>query len=262
MADSIKKFNSFLIVAKRLLPIAILLVIVIGVFASGAHKALDFDRVALLYADLTGYISANPLVAILIALLIYTFATAISLPIAWLLSVSIGLIFGWEIGSVIVVFGATTGATLLFLSARYAFADFFKKRSKGFLEKMAKGFVSGATSYLLFLRLVPLFPFTLVNVVPAILGVRLFTFIWTTFVGIIPGVIAYTYAGEGLRSIVEVRALACEQNVAPCGQALSPSDLITKEILIAFFLLGFVSLIPVLLKKFSARNIEEENENS
>ncbi len=256
------KLNPLLIAIKRLLPIVILLAIIIGVFVSGAHKALDFDRVALVYADLTDYISAYPLVAILIALMIYILATAISLPISWLLSVSIGLIFGWEIGSLIVIFGATIGATLLFLSARYAFADFFKKRSKGFIEKMARGFVNGAASYLLFLRLVPLFPFTLVNIVPAILGVRLYTFVWTTFVGIMPGAIAYTYAGEGLRSIIEVRVLACKQNIAPCGQALSPSDFITKEILVAFFLLGLISLIPVLFNKFRAKNYEEENGNS
>lgn len=114
---------------------------------------------------------------------------------------------------------------------------------------MGKGFREDATSYMLFLRLAPVFPFTLINVVPAILGVRLSTFAWTTFVGIIPGVTAYAFAGEGLRSIVSERAAACAIDQPPCGTALSPADLVTKEILIAFALLGVVSLLPVVLKR-------------
>jgi uncharacterized membrane protein YdjX (TVP38/TMEM64 family) len=115
---------------------------------------------------------------------------------------------------------------------------------------MAEGFRSDAVSYMLFLRLAPVFPFILVNVVPAILGVPFVTYLWTTFVGIIPGVLAYTFAGEGLRSIVHDRAAACAANVPPCGTPLTAGDLLTPQIGIAFALLAMVSLIPIVVKRF------------
>jgi len=244
--------NSLII---RLLPIAFIITIIIGVFASGAYKILTFDNIAIAYGDMSAFVNENLILAIFSAFLIYTFATAVSFPAAWLLSVSTGLVFGWLLGSFIVLFGATFGAVILFLSARYAFSDFFKKRAGGILSKMAMGFKDGAASYLLFLRLVPLFPFALVNVVPAIVGVKFSTFVWTSFVGIIPGVIAYNFAGEGLRSIVAERALACANNIMPCGEGLNASDLVTKEILIAFIVLGLVALIPIFIKKFHKKTI-------
>ncbi len=244
---------------KRIIPIIILLFIIAAFFIFGLDENLNFDELALKYADLSAFVGEKPVLSIVIAMFIYIVATAFSFPVAWLLSVSVGLIFGFFIGSFIVLFGATIGATILFLLAKYAFADFFKKRSGDFLTKMAKGFRNGAASYLLFLRLVPIFPFALVNVMPAILNVRLFTFIWTTFVGIIPGVIAYIYAGVGLRSIIKERAIACKNEIAPCGQVISPSDFITKEMIFAFILLGVVALIPVVLKNLKGKKNNEKS---
>ncbi len=242
----------------RLAPAIILLLIIIIFFASGLHKSFNFDQLAINYAKIDNYVSQNPLLAPLIAIMIYISATALSFPLAWLLSVSIGLIFGWVTAFIIVLIGATIGASILFLLAQYSFADFFKAKSSKLIKKIAKNFQNDAASYLLFLRLVPLFPFTLVNVVPAILGVKFFTFVWTTALGIIPGVIAYTYAGEGLRSIIIIRANACLNNIPPCGQSLASSDLVTKEIIIAISLLGVISLIPILLKTFRPKKWQEK----
>lgn len=236
-------------IIKRLLPLGILVAVVIGFFATGLHKQLSFDQIAINYGLLTGFVAEQPILSALAMVAIYALATALSFPAAWLFTVSAGLVFGWATGGFLVVFGATLGACALYLTARYALADFFKQRAGGVLTKMADGFRDDATSYMLFLRLAPIFPFALVNVVPGILGVRLTTFAWTTFVGIIPGVIAYAFAGEGLRSIVAERADACAAGVAPCGQALTPGDLVTPQILIAFALLGTVSLMPVVLKR-------------
>lgn len=234
---------------KRFAPLGILVLALIGVFASGLHKQLDFDTISTHYGQMSQWVEAHPFVAALGMLLAYAAATALSFPAAWLLTVTAGLVFGWMLGVVLVVFGATIGACILFLAARYALRDFFRARASGVLAKMADGFAEDATSYMLFLRLAPVFPFALVNVVPAILGVPLFTFVWTTFVGIIPGAIAYNFAGEGLRSIVADRASACAANMPPCGDALSPGDLITPQILIAFVLLAVVSLLPIVLKR-------------
>ncbi len=241
--------TSLMRVTKRFAPLGILALALIAFFATGLHKQLSFDAIAINYGQLTTLVEANPILAPLAMLLIYAAATALSFPAAWLITVTAGLVFGWQLASLIVVFGATIGACVLFLAARYALRDFFQSRAKGVLAKMADGFAEDATSFMLFLRLAPIFPFTLINVVPGILGVSLFTFAWTTFVGIIPGVIAYTFAGEGLRSIVGVRAEACAADIAPCGTPLSAGDLVTTQILIAFVLLAIVSLLPIVLKR-------------
>lgn len=244
----------------RLLPIFILLAIIVTVFIFGVDEALDLDRISSGYAAMEANVGSHPILAAMFAFALYAAVTALSFPAAWLLSVTIGLVFGWQAGSLIVATGATVGAAALFLIARYALADFFKAKAGGFLEKMAAGFRENSANYMLFLRLVPLFPFALVNVVPAILGVRFFTFLWTTAIGIIPGVIAYTYAGEGLSSIVKERAKACEAEIAPCGEALTAGDLVTKEILIAFFLLGLVAIIPVVLKAVRPKILDNNND--
>lgn len=240
---------------RRLLPLGILVAAIVVFLASGLHQRLSFDEIAINYASLTGMVAENPLISALTVIAIYAAATALSFPIAWLLTVTTGLIFGWAIGAFLVTIGATLGASILYFVARFALADFFKARAGPILNKMAEGFRKDATSYMLFLRMAPIFPFTLINVVPAILGVPFFTFAWTTFVGIIPAVIAYSFAGEGLRSIVIERAEACAQNVAPCGEALSPGDLVTPQIIIAFALLGIVALIPIVLRRIRNKRL-------
>lgn len=245
---------------KKLIVLILFLALIIIFFASNISQNLNIDRIALSYANIANYISQQPLIAFFAAMLIYIIATIISFPLAWLLSVSVGLFFGWKIGSIIIIFGATIGASILFFLARYIFADFFKAKAGKTLNKMAAGFKENAFSYLLFLRLAPIFPFTLVNIVPALANIRFISFFLSTFIGIIPAVIAYTYAGEGLRSIILVRANACQENIAPCGQALSPADLITKQIIIAFFILALVALIPVFIKYFTQKSKKTNNE--
>ncbi len=127
-----------------------------------------------------------------------------------------------------------------------------------FVQKIRKGMQDDAVNYMLFLRLVPAFPFTLVNIVPAILGVPFKIFFWTTLFGIAPGTFAYAYAGEGVTSIVEAQATAfaacTSANAATCGVSLAPSDLLTPQLLIAFSALGLVSLMPIVIKRFRANN--------
>lgn len=234
---------------RRLMPLAVLAVLVVGFFASGLHNQISFDELALRYAELTGFVEANLPLALLAAAGLYALAVAAAFPAAWLLTVGYGLVFGWALGTAAVVVGATVGASILFIVAGSLLADFYRKKAGGRLNAMAEGFRSDEASYMLFLRLAPVFPFVLVNVVPAILGVRFTTFVWTTAVGIIPGAIAYAFAGEGLRSIIGERAAACAAEVAPCGEALTPGQIVTPQILIAFSLLAVVSLIPVVLKR-------------
>lgn len=243
---------------KRLAPLGVLVVLLALFFGLGGHETLNIDAIARNYERLTGFVADNLLIASLTAIAVYTVATALSIPAAWLLTVTIGLLFGWMTGVVLAVIGATLGATLLFLIARYALADFFKARAGDTLNKMAAGFREDAVSYMLFLRLAAIFPFALVNVVPAVLGVPFFTYVWTTAIGIIPGAIAYSYAGAGLSSIVQQRAAACEVNQPPCGTPFTAGELITTDILIAFGLLAAVSLLPVVLKRLRGKKKENQ----
>ncbi len=244
---------------KRWGPVALLVAALVAFFASGLNQRLSLDELALQYATLSNYVAENTVQAVLVTMAVYMSAVAASFPAAWLLTVAIGLVFGWALAAFTVVIGATLGASVLYFAARSLFADFFRARAGDRLNTMAQGFCHNGASYMLFLRLAPIFPFLLVNVVPAILGVRFFTYFWTTAIGIIPGTIAYAFAGEGLRSIIGERATACTAGIPPCGQPLSPADIITPQMLIAFSLLALVSVIPAVLKRL--RRGQSENQS-
>jgi uncharacterized membrane protein YdjX (TVP38/TMEM64 family) len=171
-----------------------------------------------------------------------------------IVTVASGLLFGWAIGTLATVVGATIGATLLFLIARTSLGEPLRQKAGPWLSQFQQGFEKDAFNYLLFLRLVPAFPFWLVNLAPAFLGVRLWTYIITTFIGIIPGSLAFSYTGFGLESVIEQqRSLyddcVSKQGEAACEFSLDASSLVTKEIIIAFLLLSVIALLPVLIKR-------------
>jgi uncharacterized membrane protein YdjX (TVP38/TMEM64 family) len=141
--------------------------------------------------------------AILLFGLIYAVVTAFSLPGGAFMTITGGFLFGWLGGGLIVIFGATIGATALFLMARTAVGGVLEARAGPFLQKMEDGFRQNAICYLLVLRLVPIFPFWLVNLVPAFLGVSTTTYIIATFLGIIPGTFVYASVGNGLGGLFE-----------------------------------------------------------
>jgi uncharacterized membrane protein YdjX (TVP38/TMEM64 family) len=130
------------------------------------------------------------------------------------------------------------------------------------MQKVSEGFRDDAMNYLLFLRLVPAFPFWLVNLAPALLGVPRRTYVIGTAIGIIPGTIAFSVAGAGLGSVVEAQnrvyaACLAKGPAHPetaCPYKIDTSALVTKELLAAFALLGLVALIPVIYKRWSQRN--------
>lgn len=238
---------------QRAIPLAVIVLLVIAVFATGIHREFGLDAIAMRYAWARGLVDAHPIATVLATVAVFVVFVSLSIPGAWLLTVATGLVFGWVAGSAIVTIGATLGASVLFLVARTVLADFVRKRAGPWLDAMAEGFRDNAISYLFFLRLAPVVPFTLVNLAPALLGVPYRIFAFTTFFGIMPGTIAYAFAGEGLRSLVAERAVACAEGRPPCGDPFAPSDLVTPQILIAFMLLAVVSLLPVVLKRLRRR---------
>jgi uncharacterized membrane protein YdjX (TVP38/TMEM64 family) len=226
----------------RFLPIALILLGIVAFFAFGLDRyigcaALREHRVALL-----DWIGRHQIAAPLAFLLFYAVVTALSLPIASLMTVGGGFVFGAVLGTILVVVGATTGASAVFLAARTAFGETLRTRAGPQVQKMQAGFAANALNYLLFLRLVPLFPFWLVNLAPALLNVPFRTYLLATAVGIIPGTFVYVYVGRGLGSIFEG------------GGKCSLSGLVTPEILLALGLLGCLSLVPVIYRKLRGGN--------
>lgn len=220
----------------KLLILALFVGGVLAFFAFGGQKYLNLETLKANRDALIQYAEQHYALALLIGFLIYTVSTALSLPGGLILSLAVGLVFGRWAGTVLIVFAATLGATLVFLAARYLFADLARKKIGGLAQKINEGFTQDAFNYLLFLRLVPLFPFWLVNLAPAFTNVSLKTYITATAIGIVPGTFVFANLGQNL------------------GRISSTKDLLTPPIIGAFVLLGLFALIPVLYKKLKAKN--------
>ena len=239
---------------KRFWPLALLAAGFAAFLLSGASKYLSFEFFLQSREQLANFTRGHLALSLLIYAAVYVAAVTLSIPGALLLTISGGFLFGGWLGGAVTVISATLGATCLFLIARSSLGETLAWRSGPWLERLRDGFREDAASYMLFLRLVPVFPFWLVNLAPALLGVPLATFLWTTFLGVIPGTFAYSLAGAGLDSVISAQKRAYESCMAAGGQtcklAFSPGSLVTRELIIGFAAIGLAALIPVLLKKW------------
>jgi uncharacterized membrane protein YdjX (TVP38/TMEM64 family) len=227
--------------AQRLLPLAALALAIGGVFAFDLDRYLTFDALRENRAWLTSFVAEHGIVASVSYVLIYAAVVAMSLPGGAVLTIAGGFLFGTIVGCLHVVLAATVGATLVFLIAKTALGDPLRACAGAFLKRMEAGFQENAFSYLLVLRLIPLFPFFVVNLVPAFLGVRLRTYVLATFIGIIPGSLVYASVGAGLGSVFDR------------SEAFSPSSILTPEIVVALLGLAVRALLPVVYRKLRGR---------
>jgi uncharacterized membrane protein YdjX (TVP38/TMEM64 family) len=246
----------------RWLPLAVLVALMGLAFALGWHKALSFKTIGLNYHALKTFIGANLPAALALYVVAYVVVVALSLPGAAVMTLAGGLLFGWQLGAPASVIGATIGATILFLIVTTSLGETLAAKAGPRLAKLSEGFRENALSYLLFLRLVPVFPFWLVNLAPALLGVPLSTFVVGTLLGIIPGAVAFSVAGAGLGSVIKAQnavynACLAERAAKPdleCAYKIDTGALVTDELVAAFVLLGVVALIPVGIKLWSKRH--------
>jgi uncharacterized membrane protein YdjX (TVP38/TMEM64 family) len=242
--------------AVRLLPLLLLAAAAAAIWWSGGLDYISLQKLAEHREALRSWVSANLVAAILTYMSLYAGVVALSLPVAAPLTLAGGLLFGWLLGGVATVAAATLGAAAIFIFARTALAGPLARRAGPRLDRLRAGFQENALSYLLFLRLVPAFPFWLVNLASALLGVPLRTFVIATFIGIIPATFAFALTGAGLDSVLVAHQQAYEacvaQNSAPeaCAFDLDPASLLTPELLLAFAALGVVALIPAMVKRF------------
>lgn len=226
---------------KRLLPVLVLVGVAVAAYALGLHKYLTLDTLRDNRAALAAYVSAHTVTAALAYVGLYIAVVALSLPAGVVLTLSGGLLFGAALGTMLTVIGATLGATALFLIARSAFGDTLRAKAGPFLAKMADGFAKDAFNYLLFLRLVPAFPFWAVNLAPALLGMKLVPYVVATGIGIIPGTAIFSLFGAGLGAVFER------------GEEVSLKSVLNPTLVAALIGMGLLSLLPIALRRWRER---------
>lgn len=218
----------------------IVIAVVIAV-AIGAFFYFDLGQFLSLTAlkehrdTLLSFTEANYVSSAGLFILAYIVVTGLSLPGAVILTLAGGFLFGSLFGMLFVNLGATTGATLAFLTARYLLRDWVEQKFGKWLGPVQQGFTSNAFSYLMTLRLIPLFPFFIVNLVSGLTRMNVGTYVAATALGIIPGSFVYAYAGRQLGTINSLKEIA------------------SPNVIGAFVLLGILALFPTVYNKFKAR---------
>jgi len=200
-------------------------------FALGGHEWLRFETLREHRDQLLAVTREQGVLALLLAFLAYVVVVALSVPGGAVASLAMGFLFGRWVGTLLIVGAATLGATLVFLAARHLFADAARRRLGPRAQRVVDGFEEDAVSYLLFLRLVPVFPFWLANLIPAFTPVSTRVFVLTTAAGIVPGSFVFSNLGESL------------------GRIESPDQLLSPRVLVSLGLLGLLALLPVAVRK-------------
>ncbi len=230
---------------KRVLPLVVVAAGLALAYGMGWHEYFSLTFLAESRESLTAIVENNRWGALAGFTALYAVATAFSFPAASILSIFGGFLFGWFIAGLAVAIGATVGATAIFSVARSSVGVFLRDRMPARVRNLAEEFEKDAFGYLLVLRLAPVFPFAISNIAPALFNVPLRTYVAATFIGILPGVFAYTWLGQGVGSVIDAAEAA--------GREPSVAELVTPEITLAFVALAVVAVIPIVIKKLRAR---------
>ncbi len=217
---------------KRIILFLVIIAVIIGIRFSPLADYLTFQALQNHKDYLLNTVQQNYIASILIYTFLYTLTVALSLPGAAIMTLGGGFLFGIFPGVLLVNIGATIGAIAAFVVVRYLMHNWVQNTYGAQLMRLNKNVKKYGTNYLLAIRLVPIFPFFLINILAALTNISLFTFAWTTSLGIIPGSLVYLFAGTQLATLK------------------AASDLFTPGILLAFSLLGVLSLVPVVVKKY------------
>ena len=197
-------------------------------FYFGLGEYLTLESLKAQQVAIESYRAANPLFSIVWYVSVYILVTALSLPGATILTLAGAAVFGLLWGVIIVSFASTIGATLAFLAARFLFRDSVESKFGDRLNAINEGIARDGTFYLLSLRLVPLFPFFMINMLMGLTSMKTWTFYWVSQVGMLAGTIVYVNAGTQLASIESL------------------SDILSPALLASFALLG---MFPMIAKK-------------
>lgn len=241
MTDAVEKKQGSILI--KLWPIYLIVAVMIGAWQLGLFQYLSLDTLRDQQEVLQGFVANNLILAVAIFIAIYAAATLFMIPGALWITIAGGFLFGLVGGSLATIAGATLGASMLFFAAKTSIGSALRDRAGPFMKKMEAGFNENPFSYMFALRLLPVVPFPVANIAPALLGAKFREYVITTAVGIIPGVVAYTWLGSGLGATF---AAGEDPNLA----------IIAKNMLPALAALGLVALIPVIYKKITSRKAE------
>ncbi len=232
---------------KRLWLAAFVIAAVVGLRFSGLSDYLTLTTLREHRHELTAFVANHYMVAVIAYIGLYIVVVAFSVPGAVFLTLAGGFLFGAVVGTFLTVISATIGATLVFLFAKLICGHAALEKLGPEAKKLAANIQENAWSYLLVLRLVPLFPFFLVNLVPAFAGVRLRTFVLTTLFGIMPGAAIFTLSGAGLGHVLDQ------------GETFSIRSILTPEIIAALVGLALLLLAAIPLRKRLKRKKQMKN---
>lgn len=210
---------------KKIVFLSLIVVVVIAFFALGFNEYLNLEGVKQLQLDLASWRTDQPLILAMVLFASYVLITALSLPGAAVMTLLVGAIFGLGLGLVIVSFASSIGATLAFLMTRYVLRDTVQRRFGDRLKAINDGVAREGSFYLFSLRLVPVFPFFLINMLMALTPLKLRQFYWVSQLGMLPGTLVFVNAGSELSDLTSLSGI------------LSPS------LLFSFVLLGFFPLV-------------------
>lgn len=226
---------------RRYLPLIVLIAGLVAFFGLDLDRFVSFQALSDNREALVAFVGGHAVAASLAFLALYAVVTALSIPGGAVLTITGGFLFGIVWGAGLAIVGATLGATAVFLAARTALGDLLRRKAGPWMQRMEAGFRRDAASYLLTLRLIPVVPFWLVNLVPAFFGVPLTTFVWTTLVGIVPGTVVYAAVGNGLGATLEV------------GGRPDLGVVFRPEVFLPLVGLGLLALLPTVWKHLRAR---------
>jgi uncharacterized membrane protein YdjX (TVP38/TMEM64 family) len=249
----------------RLIPLGVILAAMAFAVAMGWHRQVSLEMLVRHRSSIEELVAAHRAAAILAFITVYVAAVALSFPGAAFLTIGGGAIFGALTGGLAAVTAATLGATVIFLVTKFACGCVtgcgWTRRAAPLAEKLAAGFRKDAFCYLMFLRLVPLFPFWLVNLMSAPAGVALVPFVAATALGIIPATFAFAFFGAGLSSAIEAQENAYRACVAAeevgCRLDFDLQAAITPELIGGLVILGLIALIPPVARSYCARRSSE-----
>jgi len=226
---------------RRLAPLAVLVAGLAIFFVLGGPQYLQSDRAQPLLRAMDGWVQDNFQLAMLAYVIFYALAVSISMPGALWFTIGSGFLFGAIFGAGVAVLGATIGATIIFLAARYAFADWVRQRFPGYVKKLQDGFSRDAFSYIVILRLIPALPFFGINIAVALLNVPVRAYVLGTLVGVIPGAYVYATVGATIKQ-------AASSGVPSLGELMTP------ELIGAMMAFAVLAVLPVIYRRMTGKS--------
>ena len=214
-----------------------LMVAFLSYFLFFDEKLLIFKNINELFIKIQELSNNNYFFSISIFIFIYIFSTSISLPIATLLTVFSGAIFGW-LAVPIIVFSATMGATIIFYLVKSSLGKIYINKVESKFNYLKKGFQKDSFYFLLFLRLLPIAPFFIVNILAGIFNLNLAKFIFATAIGILPASCIFIWVGKTSGELISYKEI-------------SNIELIFLKFFPPLFLLALISLLPIILRKMN-----------